>query len=67
MLLCGVACAEQQYNPNNGKWETIPDNSNWQSEYNANEGTWSLQPQGNKTEYNPHSNTWENSSGHESD
>lgn len=64
MLLATYAFAEQQYNPHSGKWETVPDGSNWSAQYNPHDGSWSYQPQDAQTEYNPHENKWDWDSGH---
>ena len=64
MIAAGVAQAEQKYNPHSGEWETVPDNSNWQTRYNPHEGDWSYQPQNAQIEYNPFENKWEWDSGH---
>ena len=59
-----AAWCEQKYNPFTNKWETVPDNSDWQTKYNAFENNWSYQPRDAKVEYNAFENKWEWDSGH---
>jgi hypothetical protein len=64
LLVSSTGYGEQQYNPHSGKWETVPDGSNWSTQYNPHDGTWSYQPKDAQTEYNPHEGKWEWDSGH---
>lgn len=64
LFLSMSALAEQKYNAMENRWETVPDNSNWQTKYNPMENDWSYQPKDAKTEYNPFENKWEWDSGH---
>lgn len=66
-LIAATGHCEQKYNPHNNKWETVPDNSDWQTRYNPHENDWSYQPKDAKTEYNPFENKWEWDSGHNSE
>ncbi len=64
LLFAASAECDQRYNAMEGRWETVPDNSNWQPKYNAMEGEWSYQPQNAQTEYNAFENKWDWDSGH---
>ena len=64
VLLPAIAYCEQRYNAMEGRWETVTDNSDWQTKYNAMEGDWSYQPKDAKTEYNAFENSWDWDSGH---
>lgn len=64
LLLATSVSAKQQYNPMENRWETVPDNSNWQTKYNPMENEWSCQPTDAKVEYNPMENQWDWDSGH---
>ena len=67
ILLATAAQCEQRYNAMTGKWETVPDSSDWQNRYNPMDGTWSYQPAEARTEYNPFEGTWDWNSGHNPD
>jgi len=67
LLLVTSAFAEQQYNANEGRWETVPDGSNWSSQYNPHTRDWSLQPSNAQVEYNPQNRSWDWDSGHNPD
>lgn len=64
LLFVSAAYCEQQYNPNEGRWETVPDGSNWSSQYNPHTRDWSLQPNDAQVEYNPHNRSWDWNGGH---
>jgi hypothetical protein len=64
VLLPATAQCDQKYNAMEGRWETVPDNSNWQPKYNPMEGDWSYQPSNARTEYNPFESRWDWDSGH---
>jgi hypothetical protein len=64
IFIVGAVYAEQRYNANEGRWETIPDGSNWTPRYNPQEGEWSYQPQNARTQYNAMEGTWDWDSGH---
>ena len=55
---------EQKYNPYTGKWETVPDNSDWEMKYNPHDGSQSYQPKNAELEYNPYEGKREWNSGH---
>ena len=63
-LFISAGHCEQQYNPNENRWETVPDGSNWTTQYNPHDSSWSYQPQDAQTEYNPHESKWDWNSGH---
>jgi hypothetical protein len=63
-LVVSAAYCEQRYNPNENRWETVPDGSNWQNQYNPHQNNWSYQPSSAQVEYNPHENSWDWDSGH---
>ncbi len=62
--LSQVAMAEQKYNAYESRWETVPDNSNWQTRYNPYSNDWSYQPRDANVEYNAYENSWDWDSGH---
>lgn len=64
VLAVSYGYCEQQYNPHSGKWETVPDGSDWDMQYNPHDSTWSYQPKNAQVEYNPHESKWEWDSGH---
>ena len=67
LIVCmavSAAYCEQQYNANEGRWETVPDGSNWSSQYNPHTRDWSLQPNNAQVEYNPQNRSWDWDSGH---
>ena len=64
LLFISAAHCEQKYNAQEGRWETVPDGSNWSTRYNAQEGEWSLQPSDARVEYNPQEGSWDWDSGH---
>lgn len=64
LLLSVPIFAEQKYNAFENRWETVPDNSNWQTQYNAFENEWSYQPDNAEMEYNAFEDTWDWNSGH---
>ena len=64
IFVAATGYCEQKYNAFTNKWETVPDNSNWQTKYNAFDHSWSYQPRDAKTEYNAFENRWEWDSGH---
>ena len=64
LLFVSAAYCEQQYNANEGRWETVPDGSNWSSQYNPHTRDWSLQPNDAQVEYNPQNRSWDWDSGH---
>ncbi len=64
LIFISAANCEQQYNPNENRWETVPDGSNWTTQYNPHDSSWSYQPQDAQIEYNPHESTWDWDSGH---
>ncbi len=64
LLFISAAHCEQQYNPNERRWETVPDGSNWSSQYNPHTRDWSLQPNDAQIEYNPQNRSWDWDSGH---
>jgi len=64
LLFVSAAHCEQQYNPHESRWETVPDGSNWTTQYNPHDSSWSYQPQDAQTEYNPHESKWDWNSGH---
>ncbi len=66
-LMASPASCEQKYNAFTNKWETVPDNSDWQTKYNAFDNSWSYQPRDAKTEYNAFENRWDWDSGHNPD
>jgi len=55
--------AKQEYNAMEDRWETVPDNSDWDVKYNAMENEWSYQPEKAQTEYNAFEDKWEWDSG----
>lgn len=63
LLMATTVSAEQQYNAFENRWETVPDNQNWQPTYNAFENDWTYQPQDAQVEYNAFENKWEWDSG----
>ena len=68
ILFIAVPCyAKQIYNAYENRWETIPDNSNWNNQYNAFKNSWSYQPDDSSLDYNVFENTWEWDSGHNYD
>ena len=52
VMLASQGYCEQRYNAMENRWETVPDNSNWQPRYNPMENEWSYQPSNAQTEYN---------------
>ena len=67
LALSSNGYCEQQYNANEGRWETVPDGSNWSSQYNPHTRGWSLQPDNAQVEYNPQNRSWDWDSGHNPD
>jgi uncharacterized protein YpuA (DUF1002 family) len=67
MLVAATGECEQKYNAFENRWETVPDNSDWQAKYNAFENEWSYQPKDAKTQYNAFENRWDWDSGHNPD
>jgi uncharacterized protein YpuA (DUF1002 family) len=67
MLVAATGECEQKYNAFENRWETVPDNSDWQAKYNAFEKDWSYQPKDAKTQYNAFENQWDWDSGHNPD
>lgn len=66
-VILGIVTAsygEQRYNAMENRWETVPDNSDWQPKYNSMENEWSYQPPRAQTEYNAFENRWDWNSGH---
>ena len=64
LLFASAAHCEQKYNANEGRWETVPNGSNWTNRYNAQEGEWSYQPSDAQIEYNAQEGRWDWDSGH---
>jgi hypothetical protein len=64
VLLPAIAQCEQRYNGAEGRWETVPDGSDWSPRYNPMEGDFSYQPSNARTEYNAMEGRWDWNSGH---
>lgn len=57
LATASICFAEQKYNPHEGRWETVPSNS--ELRYNPHQHEWSYQQPSSQLEYNPYEHNWE--------